>query len=81
LARLLDFKFSLAVADKKGREKFMAVHVICPSLKCRKILTLGDEVRGTLVTCRYCNMEFRVPQLKRTPVAAAPSMQPAKIIR
>lgn len=45
----------------------MAVHVICPSLRCRKILTLGDDVRGTLVNCRYCNMEFRVPAPRRTP--------------
>jgi hypothetical protein len=59
----------------------MAVHVICPSLKCRKILTLGDEVRGTLVTCRYCSMEFRVPQLKRTPVSAARSMQSTTIVK
>ena len=47
----------------------MAVHVICPSLRCRKILTLGDEVRGTLVTCRYCNMEFRVPAPRQAPPA------------
>ena len=50
----------------------MAVHVICPSLRCRKILTLEDNVRGTLVTCRYCNMEFRVPAPRRTPPAPAP---------
>ena len=43
----------------------MAVHVICPSLRCRKILTMPDEVRGTLVTCRFCNMQFRVPALRR----------------
>jgi hypothetical protein len=40
----------------------MAVHVICPSLRCRKILELGDDVRGTVVTCRYCQMQFRVPR-------------------
>ena len=43
----------------------MAYHVICPSLRCRKVLTLADENRGTLVTCRYCNMQFRVPQVRR----------------
>jgi hypothetical protein len=57
----------------------MAVHVICPSLRCRKILTLADDVRGTLVKCRYCDMEFRVPQLRRTPVMPAASLQPVKI--
>jgi hypothetical protein len=43
----------------------MAFHVICPSLRCRKVLTLADENRGTLVTCRYCKMQFRVPQMRR----------------
>ena len=50
----------------------MAVHVICPSLRCRKILTLKDDVRGSVINCRYCNMEFRVPALRR---AAQPSAQ------
>ena len=59
----------------------MAVHVICPSLRCRKILTLGDDVRGKLVKCRYCDMEFRVPQLKRTPVMPAESLQPVKVVK
>ena len=59
----------------------MAVHVICPSLRCRKILTMNDDVRGKLVKCRYCDMEFRVPQLKRTPIAPAESLQPVKIVK
>ena len=42
----------------------MSFHVICPSLRCRKILTLPDEARGALVTCRYCSMQFRVPQYR-----------------
>ena len=42
----------------------MSFHVICPSLRCRKILTLSDEARGALVTCRYCSMQFRVPQYR-----------------
>ena len=48
----------------------MAVHVICPSLRCRKILELPDNVRGRTVTCRYCSMEFRVPQIRRRPLDA-----------
>jgi hypothetical protein len=51
----------------------MAVHVVCPSLRCRKILTLGDEVRGTTVTCRYCSLEFRVPHIRK-PELAIPDM-------
>jgi hypothetical protein len=56
-----------ARTDKSG----MGVHVICPSLRCRKILTLPESVRGTNVTCRYCQMQFRVPQLRRPAAAAA----------
>jgi hypothetical protein len=48
-------------ADKKR----MTFQVICPSLGCRKILELPDHVRGTNVTCRYCQMQFRVPDLRR----------------
>ena len=62
-ARLL--KLGASRADKKR----MAVHVICPSLRCRKILSFGDDVRGANVTCRYCQMQFRVPQLRRSSTA------------
>jgi hypothetical protein len=54
----------------------MAVHVICPSLRCRKILTMSDDVRGTLVTCRYCDMQFRVPAPRRTPLPARGMLRP-----
>ena len=48
----------------------MAVHAICPSIRCQKILTLNDDVRGTVVTCRYCNMVFRVPRTRAAAAAA-----------
>ena len=71
------------VKDREPRtdKNRMAVHVICPSLRCRKILTLSDEVRGTNVTCRYCQMQFRVPQIRRpieTPRVNTPSRHVAK---
>ena len=50
----------------------MSFHVICPSLRCRKIVTVADEARGSLVTCRYCNMQFRVPQVRRRQAAPLP---------
>jgi hypothetical protein len=49
----------------------MSFHVICPSLRCRKILTLADEARGALVTCRYCLMQFRVPRYRVATAASA----------
>lgn len=50
----------------------MAVHAICPSVRCRKILTLADEARGTVVKCRYCNMEFRIPRPQRAAGSSVP---------
>jgi hypothetical protein len=51
----------------------MPIHVICPSLKCRKILSMPEDVRGSLVKCRYCEMEFRVPRINRSR-AVVPAM-------
>ena len=60
----------------------MSFHVICPSLRCRKILTLPDGARGALVTCRYCSMQFRVPQYRpasaRTRQTVPPTSLPSR---
>lgn len=42
----------------------MAVQLICPNLKCRKILSVPEEVRGKLVKCQYCQTMLRVPPPK-----------------
>ena len=51
----------------------MAVQLICPNLRCRKYLSVPEEVRGKLVKCQHCQTMFRVPdsQKKIAPVAAA----------
>jgi hypothetical protein len=49
----------------------MSCQIICPNLRCRKILSVPDEVRGKLVKCQHCQTMFRVPEGKRKdPVAA-----------
>ena len=51
----------------------MPCQLICPNLRCRKILSVPDEVRGKLVKCQHCQTMFRVPDAKRQDaVAAAP---------
>lgn len=40
----------------------MAVQLICPSLKCRKILSVPEEFRGKTVKCQYCHTVLRVPE-------------------
>jgi len=51
----------------------MAVQLICPNLRCRKFLSVPDDVRGRLVKCQHCQTMFRVPetQPKKPEPAAA----------
>jgi len=42
----------------------MAVQLLCPNLKCRKNLSVADELRGKLVKCQYCQSMLRVPVAK-----------------
>lgn len=42
----------------------MPCQLICPNLRCRKILAVPDEVRGKLVKCQHCQTLFRVPEGK-----------------
>ena len=52
----------------------MPVQLICPNLKCRKFLSVPDDVRGKLVKCQHCATHFRVPDAKNpesAPVASA----------
>ena len=59
----------------------MAVQLLCPNLKCRKILSVPEEVRGKLVRCQYCHTMIRVPLPKTEPAltaTAAPAPKPQK---
>lgn len=49
----------------------MPCQLICPNLRCRKILSVPDEVRGKLVRCQHCKTMFRVPDTKQPAAAAA----------
>jgi hypothetical protein len=48
----------------------MPCQLICPNLRCRKILSVPEEVRGKLVKCQHCQTMFRVPEPKGQPVGA-----------
>jgi hypothetical protein len=45
----------------------MPCQLICPNLRCRKILTVPEEVRGKLVKCQHCQTMFRVPESRNAP--------------
>ena len=43
----------------------MPVQLICPNLRCRKFLSVPDEVRGKQVKCHHCSTAFRVPEARK----------------
>ena len=51
----------------------MPVLLICPNLKCRKILSVPDDVRGKHVKCQHCDTAFRVPDSRKSPEAPKPA--------
>jgi hypothetical protein len=42
----------------------MSVQLLCPNLKCRKILSVPEDLRGKLVKCQFCQTMLRVPAPK-----------------
>lgn len=53
----------------------MAIQLICPNLRCRKLLTVPDDARSKIVKCQHCQTAFRVPEAKKTSAAFAASKQ------
>ncbi|HSV13358.1 MAG TPA: hypothetical protein VLI90_03820 [Tepidisphaeraceae bacterium] len=49
----------------------MPVQLICPNLRCRKFLSVPDDVRGKLVKCQHCQTNFRVPDHRKAEPAGA----------
>jgi hypothetical protein len=48
----------------------MPVQVICPNLRCRRVLSVPDDVRGKMVKCQQCQTSLRVPMLPQKSHAA-----------
>ena len=59
----------MLIPGKPAEPLVMAAQVMCPNLRCRKILAVPDEARGRVVKCQYCQTLLRVPD----PKAGAPS--------
>jgi len=45
--------------------------LICPNLRCRKVLSVPDEVRGKTVRCQHCQCMIRVPIARKNAAPAA----------
>lgn len=54
----------------------MPAQLMCPNIKCRKILSVPDDARGKVVRCGHCQTSLRVPAAK--PAGPAPAMAAAK---
>jgi hypothetical protein len=55
--------------DRADNKEIMAVQMLCPNLRCRKMLSVPDTVRGKLVKCQHCQQNFRVPDAPKKPQA------------
>ena len=38
------------------------VAMLCPNLKCRKLLRVPEKCRGKHVRCQFCSVTFKVPE-------------------
>ena len=60
----------------------MAITIMCPNLRCRKVLVVHNRYRGSRVRCAYCGTNLVVPWPKvprQTSVAAeAAQLDPQK---
>lgn len=41
------------------------VMLMCPNLKCRKVLRVPESCRGKHVRCQFCSTTFKVPDARR----------------
>jgi hypothetical protein len=54
-----------------------SVVMICPNLKCRRVLQVPSKYRGQHVKCRYCSLTFAVPLLRSENRPAAENTEEA----
>ena len=51
----------------------MPIQLICPNLRCRKVLAVPEEVRGRIVKCQHCSTMLRVPKPRPEDQPKAPT--------
>jgi hypothetical protein len=54
----------------------MPIQLICPNLRCRKLLSVPDDARAKMVKCQYCHQQFRVPAPARPGASTAAPAAP-----
>ena len=56
------------------------VMMICPNLKCRRVLQVPDKYRGQIVRCRYCQTTFSVPTTSQKKRPAEPTAKADELV-
>ena len=65
------------IQERQGNDRyyagrlFMAVLLLCPNLRCRKILSVPEGIRGKTVKCQHCQTIVRVPDKQQPPTQPA----------
>jgi LSD1 subclass zinc finger protein len=49
----------------------MPIMLLCPNLRCRKLLSVPDDTRGKTVKCQHCQTMVRVPEKAAAPATPA----------
>lgn len=71
--------FRLAVrVRRRSVESKMAITIMCPNLRCRKILVVHNRYRGSKVRCSYCGTNLIVPWPKRVGQTAGVEVEEAE---
>ncbi len=47
--------------------------IMCPSLRCRRVLTVPESSRGKKVRCHSCGTTIVIPTAKTAPTKPAPA--------
>lgn len=49
-------------APNEATPETTMVMMLCPNLKCRKVLRVPQTCRGKQVRCQFCDLTFKVPE-------------------
>ena len=49
-------------APNEATSQTPMVMMLCPNLKCRKVLRVPETCRGRQVRCQFCDLTFKVPE-------------------
>ncbi len=53
------------------------VRIMCPSLLCRKVLSVPASARGKTVRCKACSTVIRIPEKQAVVAPSVPPPEPA----